>query len=253
MKTSAGFAIGHRFGSGNGHRMGSLGLSTTPGVHRVQGEARRGFRGRGRSSQHQPDVPRLRVLSRRPNRKSQAEFKCLSCGHECLADLNAALNIRDRASLKSTCLRIRTDPAMMPRTTSRPLADDLRSADTPQGTAHVPGPKRPREERAPRGVCLVRSGCVPGPKRPRAGTAPSGCVPGPKRVCAWSEAAGPDGPGCVPGPKRVCAWSEAGVCLVRRKCVPGPKGMCAWSEGSVCLVLNREFLNSLAEGPCDEK
>jgi hypothetical protein len=35
--------------------------------------------------------------------------------------------------------------------------------------------------------------------------------------------------------------------------VPGPKEMCAWSEGSVCLVLNREFLNSLAEGPCDEK
>jgi putative transposase len=31
------------------------------------------------------------------NRKSQAEFKCLACGHESLADLNAALNIRARA------------------------------------------------------------------------------------------------------------------------------------------------------------
>ena len=31
------------------------------------------------------------------NRKSQSEFRCLSCGHESLADLNAALNLRDRA------------------------------------------------------------------------------------------------------------------------------------------------------------
>ena len=31
------------------------------------------------------------------NRKSQAEFQCLSCGHEALADLNAALNLRVKA------------------------------------------------------------------------------------------------------------------------------------------------------------
>lgn len=31
------------------------------------------------------------------NRKTQAEFECLSCGHTALADLNAALNIRARA------------------------------------------------------------------------------------------------------------------------------------------------------------
>lgn len=35
------------------------------------------------------------------NRKSQSEFKCLSCGHESLADLNAALNIRARANVNS--------------------------------------------------------------------------------------------------------------------------------------------------------
>lgn len=35
------------------------------------------------------------------NRKNQAEFRCLSCGHEALADLNAALNIRARAIVNS--------------------------------------------------------------------------------------------------------------------------------------------------------
>ncbi|MEY9930779.1 transposase [Catenulispora sp. GP43] len=31
------------------------------------------------------------------SRKSQAEFVCTGCGHTCHADINAALNIRDRA------------------------------------------------------------------------------------------------------------------------------------------------------------
>jgi IS605 OrfB family transposase len=35
------------------------------------------------------------------NRKNQAEFKCLSCGHEALADFNAALMIRARALVKA--------------------------------------------------------------------------------------------------------------------------------------------------------
>lgn len=35
------------------------------------------------------------------NRKAQAEFQCLSCGHEGLADLNAARNIRARANVNS--------------------------------------------------------------------------------------------------------------------------------------------------------
>jgi transposase len=30
------------------------------------------------------------------NRKSQSEFECLSCGHECNADLNASRNVRDK-------------------------------------------------------------------------------------------------------------------------------------------------------------
>jgi putative transposase len=33
------------------------------------------------------------------NRKTQAEFECLSCGHTALADLNAARNIRARAAV----------------------------------------------------------------------------------------------------------------------------------------------------------
>ena len=33
----------------------------------------------------------------RDNRKSQAEFRCLACGHEANADTNAALILRNRA------------------------------------------------------------------------------------------------------------------------------------------------------------
>jgi IS605 OrfB family transposase len=36
----------------------------------------------------------------RKNRRSQAEFCCVACGHSAPADYNAALNIRDRAAVK---------------------------------------------------------------------------------------------------------------------------------------------------------
>ncbi len=46
------------------------------------------------------------------NRKSQAEFLCLHCGHSQNADLNAARNIRDRSTLRWIELAATVDPGL---------------------------------------------------------------------------------------------------------------------------------------------
>jgi transposase len=49
------------------------------------------------------------------NRKSQAEFVCLHCGHSENADLNASRNIRDRAVVKRPDLAASVDPGLRSR------------------------------------------------------------------------------------------------------------------------------------------
>jgi putative transposase len=48
------------------------------------------------------------------NRKSQAEFSCVQCGHSANADKNAARNIRDRANLRWLDLAAGVDPGLEP-------------------------------------------------------------------------------------------------------------------------------------------
>jgi putative transposase len=58
------------------------------------------------------------------NRKSQAEFCCVQCGHSANADLNASRNIRDRAKLRWLELAASADPRLKPSgnlAASRPL------------------------------------------------------------------------------------------------------------------------------------
>lgn len=49
------------------------------------------------------------------NRKSQSEFCCLHCGHSTNADVNAALNVRDRAVVKRPDLAVNADPGLESR------------------------------------------------------------------------------------------------------------------------------------------
>jgi IS605 OrfB family transposase len=48
------------------------------------------------------------------NRKSQAEFVCLHCGSSANADVNAARNVRDRATLRWLELAVSIDPRLEP-------------------------------------------------------------------------------------------------------------------------------------------